>query len=105
MKTAVAAADQRALDIESAAAIVTNATVLAVNRGTSRMIARKCDHPLEACLLMDKAARYTIDRGAGREIGRDEALAILKECENHGLVRMPMNKAHPGHFICNCPRS
>ena len=93
---------QRILDADSASTIINNAEVLAVTQCTCRMIAHKCDKPLEVCLQVNNAARYTLDRGTGKEISRDEALAILKASEDAGLVHVTMNKAHVGHFICNC---
>ncbi len=93
---------QRILDADSASAIITNAEVLAVTRCTCRVIAHKCDKPLEVCLQVNNAARYTLDRGTGKEISKDKALSILKACEQAGLVHVTMNKAHVGHFICNC---
>jgi NAD-dependent dihydropyrimidine dehydrogenase PreA subunit len=93
---------QQILDADSASRIVADAEVLAVTRCTCRVIAHKCDKPLEVCLQVNNAARYTLDRGTGREISKVEALAILKECEDVGLVHVTMNKAHVGHFICNC---
>lgn len=32
----------------------------------------------------------------------EEALAVLRKCEEDGLVHVTMNKMHVGHFICNC---
>jgi len=93
---------QRILDADSASAIIANAEVLAVTRCTCRVIAHKCDKPLEVCLQVNNAARYTLDRGTGKEISKDQALSILKVCEEAGLVHVTMNKAHVGHFICNC---
>ena len=102
VETAVDAAKETILDIDSASAMVRNAAVVAVTKCTCRLIAGKCNHTLEACLQIDNAARYTIDRGSGREISKDEALALLKQCEQEGLVHVTINKAHAGHFICNC---
>lgn len=102
VETALDAAKETILDIDSASAMVKNASVVAVTKCTCRLIAGKCNHTLEACLQIDNAARYTIDRGSGREIGKDEALTILKQCEQEGLVHVTINKAHAGHFICNC---
>ena len=102
VETAVDAGTETILDIDSASALVRNATVVAVTKCTCRLIAGKCKHTLEACLQIDNAARYTIDRGSGREISKDEALAILRQSEQEGLVHITTNKAHAGHFICNC---
>jgi Pyruvate/2-oxoacid:ferredoxin oxidoreductase delta subunit len=102
VETAVEAGSQEILDIDSARAMVRNAAVVAVTKCTCRLIAGKCTHTLEACLQIDNAARYTIDRGSGREVSKEEALAILKHSEEEGLVHVTINKAHAGHFICNC---
>lgn len=93
---------QQVLDMDSVNNIIASAENLAVTKCTCRVIAHKCDKPLEACIQVDNAAKYTIDRGTGREITKDEALSILRECEEKGLVHVTMNKAHVGHFICNC---
>ncbi len=93
---------QQILDADSVNKIIESAEVVAVTRCTCRVIAHKCDKPLEVCLQVNNAARYTRDRGTGREVSKEEALSILKDCEEKGLVHMTMNKAHVGHFICNC---
>jgi len=102
VETAVDTEKETILDIDSASAMVKKAAVVAVTKCTCRLIAGKCNHTLEACLQIDNAARYTIDRGSGREVSKDEALAILKKSEQEGLVHVTINKAHAGHFICNC---
>jgi NAD-dependent dihydropyrimidine dehydrogenase PreA subunit len=95
-------ANQQVLDVDSARKIITDAEVMAVTRCTCRVIAHKCDMPLEVCIQVDNAARYTIDRGSGREITRQEAYDILQMSEEKGLVHVTMNRSHAGHFICNC---
>ncbi len=93
---------QQILDADSVNKIVDDAEKVAVTKCTCRVIAHKCDKPLEVCLQVNNAAKYTIDRGSGREITKQEALEILRACEDKGLVHVTMNKAHVGHFICNC---
>jgi len=95
-------ANQQVLDADSARKIITDADVIAVTRCTCRVIAHKCDMPLEVCLQVGNAARYTIDRGSGREVSIQQALDILKMSEEKGLVHVTMNRSHAGHFICNC---
>lgn len=94
--------EQQILDMDSVNNIIASSETLAVTKCTCRVIAHKCDKPLEACIQVGNAAKYTIDRGTGREISKDEAYKIIKECEEKGLVHVTMNKAHVGHFICNC---
>ncbi len=96
------AGKQKILDADSVDKIIESAEVIAVTNCTCRIIAHKCDKPLEVCLQVNNAARYTLDRGSGRELTKTEALAILRKCEEDGLVHVTMNKMHVGHFICNC---
>lgn len=99
---AIEAGSQQVLDIDSANKIIERAQTLAVTRCTCRVIAHKCEMPLEVCIQVDNAAKYTIDRGSGREISKEEALQVLQMSEEKGLVHVTMNRAQAGHFICNC---
>ncbi len=74
----------------------------AVTNCTCRTIAHKCDKPIEVCLQIGKGAEYTIERGSGRELTREEAMDILRISEEAGLVHVVMNKSEETHFICNC---
>ncbi len=93
---------QQILEADSANKVMENAEVIAVTNCSCRTIAKKCDKPLEACIQVNNAARYAIDRGTGREISKKEAIEILKDCEEKGLVHVTVNKTHVGHYICNC---
>jgi len=102
VNTSIDTGKQKILDADSVDRIIESAEVIAVAKCTCQVIAHKCDKPLEVCLQVNNAARYTIDRGSGRELTKAEALAILRKCEDEGLVHVTMNKMHVGHFICNC---
>lgn len=95
---------QKILDADSAEKIIRAAEVIAVTDCTCRTIAHKCDMPKEVCLQTDNAARYAIDRGTGKELTEDEGLEVLKKAEESGLVHVTLNRAHAGHYICNCCR-
>jgi len=75
---------------------------LAVVNCTCRMLHGDCGKPVEVCIQTDKAADYTLDRGTGREITKDEALEILRLCEIEGLVHTVSNTRSGGNIICNC---
>jgi NAD-dependent dihydropyrimidine dehydrogenase PreA subunit len=90
------------LDFESVSEVVRNAETLAVTNCTCRLTARKCDRPLEACIQVNNAAAYSLARGTGRKIDAQEALDILKTCEEEGLIHVTMNRHQMDHFICNC---
>ncbi len=83
--------------------IVAEARNLAVVRCPCRLVEGvPCEKPLEVCIQVDKAADYTLDRGTGKGISKAEAIAILKHCEEEGLVHMVGNSRGLGHIICNC---
>lgn len=90
------------LDFESVSEVVRQAKVLAVTKCTCRLTARKCDHPLEACIQVNNAAAYALARGTGRKIDVQEALDILRMAEEEGLIHVTMNRHQVDHFICNC---
>ncbi|MCX7679344.1 MAG: 4Fe-4S binding protein [Spirochaetes bacterium] len=90
------------LTYEDAESMIRNAATLAVTRCVCRLSLKRCNNPLENCLQLNKGAEYTIKRGTGRKIDVDEALRILKEAEDHGLVHLTENRAVLGNAICNC---
>lgn len=82
--------------------IIINAKNLAVTKCSCRVIDGACGKPLEVCMQFDKAADYAIERGTGRKLEKDEAIEMLKMCEEEGLVHVGDNKRSVGHVICNC---
>ena len=60
-----------------------------------------CDKPLEVCFSFGSHAQYYIDRGMARWIDQDEAMKILDQSEEAGLVPQPVNAVNPGG-MCNC---
>jgi NAD-dependent dihydropyrimidine dehydrogenase PreA subunit len=93
---------QQILAYEDVRQMIEEAETIAVTNCTCRLTARKCDRPVEICLQIGKAGEYTIDRGSGREIGKEEALSLLRKAEEAGLIHTTMNRAEDTHFICNC---
>ncbi len=72
-----------------------------VCRKEARLVGEGCDHPLETCLSFGVAAEYYIETGMGREITAEEAIRILKETDEAGLVHAGANSKHLSN-ICNC---
>jgi Na+-translocating ferredoxin:NAD+ oxidoreductase subunit B len=58
--------------------------------------------PLERCFLFGVYADYLIEKGFGRRLSKEEAMAILTKCEDAGLVHNVTDLENP-IFICNCP--
>ena len=55
----------------------------------------------ETCLAIGSVARMVLKSGNGREIAKDEALAILEQNQKEGLVLQPSN-TEKVDFICSC---
>jgi electron transport complex protein RnfB len=55
----------------------------------------------ETCLAMGDMASAVLRRGNGREVSREEALAILEQNQAEGLVLQPANAQKP-EFVCSC---
>ncbi|MFH1139565.1 MAG: 4Fe-4S binding protein [Pseudomonadota bacterium] len=90
------------LAFEDIKEIIEKSRSLAVTKCTCRLIAHKCDKPLEACLQVNNAADYSISRGTGRSLTKKEAMDLLRETEEAGLIHVVVNKQDVDHFICNC---
>jgi len=90
------------LAFEDIKEIVDNAQSISVTKCTCRLTAHKCDKKLEACLQINKGAEYNIARGTGRKLSAGEALEIVRQAEQDGLIHVVMNKQNVDHFICNC---
>jgi electron transport complex protein RnfB len=70
-------------------------------RKEAQLLGHGCRYPVENCLSFGVAAEYYIDSGMGREIEAEEALRILKEADESGLVHAGANSKHLSN-ICNC---
>ena len=62
--------------------------------------------PVETCFTFGKSARHTVAQGFARMVSKEEALKIMKEAEEAGLVHKafhPNSKiSRPETSICNC---
>ncbi|MDI7252853.1 MAG: 4Fe-4S binding protein, partial [Actinomycetota bacterium] len=70
-------------------------------RKEAALTGRGCRYPRETCLSFGAAAEYYIENGIGREIDAEEALKILREADQAGLVHAGVNTKHLSN-ICNC---
>jgi electron transport complex protein RnfB len=60
-----------------------------------------CGKPNEVCLSFGLGARFAIDQELGRQISKQEAMEILKQSEEEGLVHCSVNRQDL-EFVCNC---
>ena len=84
---------------------IRNSRVISVTecicRKETRLNEEGCNHPIENCLSFGIAAEYYIENGMGREITAEEAIKIVEEADQSGLVHASANSKHLSN-ICNC---
>jgi len=96
--------EARVLPFDDISQLVNSASRIAVVNCTCRLVEGACGLPVENCIQLNKAADYTMERGTGREITREETFKILAEARLAGLVPVVDNRRSNGHIICNCCR-
>ncbi len=71
-------------------------------RVQQRLVGKGCDHPVENCLVFAPVESAFDHSEVDRAITKEEALRILREAEEAGLVHCPGNYRDNIHYICNC---
>jgi electron transport complex protein RnfB len=71
-------------------------------RTQTRQAGRGCSHPLENCLVFAPVEDVFDNNESIRAIGQEEALRILREAEDRGLVHTIGNIGDHDFNICNC---
>ncbi len=97
-------AQKKVIAPDDVAKMIEDADKIAVTNCSCRVIHGIHDVPLEVCMQMDKAATYALDRGTGRELTKQEAIEMLKMCEDEGLIHCVDNMRGLGYLICNCDK-
>jgi len=71
-------------------------------RVQQKLVGKGCDAPVENCLVFAPIEGAFEDSEATKPITRNEALRILKEAADAGLVHSTMNQQGQVFYICNC---
>jgi Pyruvate/2-oxoacid:ferredoxin oxidoreductase delta subunit len=71
-------------------------------RSTKRAVGEGCDHPLRTCLYFGEIALVQLSTGRAEKIDHDEAMRILRDCEDAGLVHTADNNEDRLGVLCNC---
>ncbi|UCC33519.1 MAG: 4Fe-4S binding protein [Candidatus Bathyarchaeota archaeon] len=91
------------LPYERISEVFEDAKTIAVTECACRTMSRRCDYPTDVCLLFNEFADIFIERGIARRIPKEEALSIVKRCEDLGLIHQLNNTEPEGYqFLCNC---
>jgi ferredoxin len=71
-------------------------------RHYGELLGEPCDKPKQNCMAFGPNAKFAEERGYGRLVSQEEALKVLQEAEEAGLVHMSSNTSKYIDFICNC---
>jgi ferredoxin len=98
-------ADIKVMPYEQAEEIIKQQSKIVVApcicRREHQMVGEGCDKPMETCLVFGGGAHFYEGNGIGRTISRQEALDILQQGIDAGLVLQPGNAKKPSN-ICMC---
>jgi ferredoxin len=94
------------LDHEKASFLVEDATAIAVGMCYCRHVAlhngRWCGAPLDICMTFGTVARSLESHGMARRVEKPEAMDMLAQSREAGLVHVCDNVARRPTFICHC---
>lgn len=94
------------LDYERASVVARESTHRAVGlcycRHKMSAVDQACDAPREMCMSFNATADSLARHGYGREIDAAEAVDLLQEARDRGLVQLGENVQRGVNFICNC---
>jgi len=65
-------------------------------------LGKACDAPVENCLTFGTTASSLVRHGFARQIGAGEALDLIDQARERGLVQFGENVRRQPAFICNC---
>ncbi len=95
-------ATTKVLPFEEVSHYIDKAECISLGACACRIAAKKCANPIDVCISFDDASRFLVERNMGRFITREEALKVLDDCEDAGLVHITMNAIDKNILICNC---
>jgi ferredoxin len=94
---------QWVLPTEQAMEILRNAKSVAVQDCVCRRHYRRCDKPLEVCLLLNEAGEKSISKGQARQVSLTQAENILRQANERGLVHLTLYMPdHQVFALCSC---
>lgn len=99
-------AQQWVISSEQALEILRSAETIALTNCVCRSHYKRCDHPLDVCVLLDEIAAKYVAKQNARYVALKEAEAVLKNANQGGLVHlsfyMPGNKMYAFCSCCDC---
>lgn len=90
--------------LEEALEQVEKAQVHAVVNCDCRSSTQGCNRMIEACIRLDEGAEYTLERGLGRRLTREECKAVVLRTDREGLMHIGTRQQEGRKLFgfCNC---
>ncbi len=91
------------LPTQQAIEILRHARTFALTHCVCRSHYRRCENPLETCLLINDMADALVEAGKAHTISLDEARAVLRQANAYGLVHQTAyNPEQHVWAVCSC---
>lgn len=87
---------------EAVAEMINRARYIALADCACRVSLGNCDRPREVCLIFGDHGRFLVERGKARSITHQEAIKVLDQAEEAGLVHSCNNSMDEFAVVCNC---
>ena len=71
-------------------------------RKHQELLDNRCNYPMSVCISLSSSEDGFEDSNSGRNVSKEEALQVLKEAEEAGLIHTTMNIQKDHFYICNC---
>lgn len=94
---------QWVMPTEQVLKVIEDAESIALQDCACRTHYKRCDKPLDVCLLLNKAGDKAVARGKARHVSLDEAVSVLEKANESGLIHMSLHMPdHEVFALCNC---
>jgi hypothetical protein len=94
---------QWVLPAEQVMDIVQQASSIALKACLCRSQYRRCDHPLDVCLVLNTAADDLVAKGMARQVSLEQATAVIQQANERGLIHLSFyESARKPAFLCTC---
>ncbi|RJQ61796.1 MAG: 4Fe-4S dicluster domain-containing protein [Desulfobacteraceae bacterium] len=83
--------------------VLKSSELIALTDCVCRSHYKRCDNPLDVCLLLDGFGQKFIEKGLAKQVRYGEAVSILKAANESGLVHLSLYRPDRNLFaLCSC---
>jgi hypothetical protein len=91
------------LPTEQVWGLLEGAETIALSKCVCRSHYKRCNHPVEVCLLLNQFGRQAVAKGLGRQITFRDAVPVLKAANERGLVHLSFYQPDRDLYaLCSC---